>query len=672
MDFTALMFGISIIAILLFSGFTIAVQVLRERSLLAIVALTCSFGIAASMVLTNTLGYVLPIRVAFLVTFVILSFLSVILWLFPGENSIPSIETPPPFVMWTLGILSLVGAFTTARFSGSDPWAWVYYPLAATIMEGNFPIREPISPWNIAGYHYGPALLAAAFSSLTGFSLAVSYSIQPFFGIFGSIFAAAALLRHIGQSWKGVLLGSILAITASGFIWVKGIWFLRDLFQHFVLGHVLAHPFRGLAPTFGTNLAPSLLMVFGSRSYTLGIPLLYSLLYGLKRLFEIDGWRMIVWALICLLLSLAMALTIETSLVLFLPAIVAYVSVLWLLARRSEESPRTWKRVALLSAAVFVPALLIAIVQGGILTAARTQSLLGPSAFRFGFDGRIRYHSTGASVGVWEWPFLRDFGFPFLLFPFACIFFWRRRTTMSFALFLCIFAFIHFAVPFLVRYEVLLGAYQFLRIGYIFVSLSSLLIGAVIAQTLLQNKNRLRQVLGLLVVLSMVLASVFYTVTRITIPTMRLEAAPLFATMPPVSHEQEALYEWVRRNTGIDDYFYIRTISEEARYSEYEEGEQRDRILFMTYTGRFTIGPILWSAFPHQKIQWLERIENSCDLTAFDVLEIRYLVVETAERARWFAEHCTPSHWHLAYDGGGSTKPYPHIYKRTQAGQQGS
>lgn len=661
--------GVGFFSILCVFGFLVSTRFLRMRSLPAILGGTAIFGPALYLVLINALGYALPIQWAFLSGMFLLAaasiFLSVRIYrdgkFFIGDAP----ESPSHSTLFLLILAGLLGGLATARFLTSDPWVWSYLPLASTIKAGNFPVLEPANPWSLAGYHYGPQLFAAAFSSLTGNSVAAGFNVQPFFGAIGGLCFCAALVRAVTGSWRGSLLGSILAFAGAGCVWLYGFFLLGDLFDAYVLGEAIVVPFKWLAPTFSNTVNPSLFVLFGSRTYTFGFPLLFGMLYCVHHAFHLSAGRETGrWILACIVLSLALALTAETILVLMLPAALVYVAVLrWGMKQSDNDAGMPITRIAAIACAIFIPSIVIALVQGGILTTSLLGNTHTTDSMFLHVDGKIRITSPGETLALWEPRFWMVTGWPMILLPLVVWYWWRRRLQFPFILFVGILMLGHLTIPFFVRF--LREENQFLRLLHIGFSLSGFLIGVLLAQTWLISRSRMRRVLGALIVGSMLLSSAIYLVTRLALPNMRYEPdAPFFAPMPSITVQQEQLYEWVRTHTTLDDYFYIRTVKGHPNYLPEMVALQPDRIRFMAYTGRFSVGFLMWGSYEPGVMEAGEAIEERCDPEAFRTLRVRYLVIESEERARWFATSCDPRQWIVRYQEDASLSAYPRIYER--------
>jgi hypothetical protein len=651
--------------ILTLGGFGVLVsrRILGTQTMVLAVGVGSVFGEAMFIVLANTIAYIAPVTVAFGSAFLLLLLASIVL----AYDSVPSwrtVEMCPRWAWWVLASVVIVAALTNARFPGSDPWLWTHYPLPATIIAGNFPVMMPMNPDFPAGYHYAPALFAAATSVLTGFSIAASYAIQPLFGVVGILCIVAGVVYEWTRSWRTAVLTGVLAYAGSGFVWLKVAWFVRDLFQHFVFGPPLDVPFRALAGIFASNIVGGPHLDFGHRTFTLGIPFLFLFLLCLWSAPHAKNMsKRWAWIVSGVLTGAALALSMEASFLLLFPACALYTLVLFW--RKSDlPDANLWRTFALCAMSMLIPTLVIACVQGGVLSHLHTGVDVGSSAFRFWIDGRIP--SLTRRVGLWEWEAIRDFGLPFLLLPFTAWFVWGFRRKDPFPLFLLILLLGHVGAPATVRF--LPREDDMARLFYVAMSLANVLAGLFLAPVVFQNRRPLLRALGVLAVICLIAASMLYTIVRLILPTYRWESAPLVAGMFPATAAEEKMYAWVRENTTLADRFYTRTVFPPPDTPRMEVGDllhQPERILFMAGTGRFNLGPLTWGTFSESQIAAYHAIEERCDGGAFMDLRIRYLIVETSERAKWFGAHCTSASWSIRYNDGNGTMIYEYTPRPT-------
>lgn len=596
-------------------------------------------GPAAWMVLINALGFFLPVTAAAWTGLGILCLAGIVM----HTRATGHIGHPPPrWAAHIAGVVIALCAFAGMRFIGSDPWSWQHFPLAGTIAAGNLPPVTPIDPAHPLAYHYGPQLLAAAFSLVTHASLAAGFWSHPIIGSAGVILCAAGLTWRLTASWRAAVLGGVLALMGGGLSWLAAGSLITDLWTHFITGPALDAPFRNLTMLFDGNVATGLLPFFGHRSTAMGYPIVFALLLSIEHAMTTQT-RQWSWIITGIVLTLALALTHELSVIALPCCMLAGAAALACIGKRGHAG-----RLAMVTLSIFIPGILLSLVQGGVLS-----HLGGDGQFSFGFDGTVTYTSWGAKAGLFDLLLWKDFGLPVLLLPLAGFLAWKRRMTAPFLVVLTGIVIAHLLVPFFVQYNAIEGEMR--RLFYTAISIGAVLAGIAVDALLLSAKQRRMVLAGWLLIAGLLGSGIAYLPVRIAMPNLRFEHAPLFAGMPPVTDTQQALYAWVREHTTQDDWFFLRTNLEDFLDIGQDQAQQHDRMLFMTETGRFTLGQVIfWEHDP----EWLaatKRFEAACDPGTFRDLNLTYLVVETPDREQWFREHCDAQRWESVYIGNAET-----------------
>ncbi len=617
------------------AGFFTA-RLLKSNDVFAILGMTFVFGASVFLLVSNALAYALPIKQAFASTILLLAafdFLAV-----SRTSLIVKLTKPEKKAMWfLLGLTGIVG-LAYARYAGSDPWSWQHFPLASTIVAGNFPVMTPINPTQVLAYHYAPAFTAAGFTLLTGLPLTFGFALQPLVGVAGILFFVTSFVRSMTGSLRTAILSSVLALGGAGLMWLKSNELLA-LFQTFVLSQPQDHALRGIGNLAASPLTTSPLIFLGHRSTAMGFPLLYGLVWSLESYLRDRRIPLLVLGFI---FALALTLTMELAFVTLTTALLVTAFFYWL----SPKTHEMWRSLFLFGLFALVPALLLSSVQGGVLSGIGQSS--SPS-FGIHLSLRIIYDTFGSTITPWDIQFLRDFGLPLLLFPLALIFAWKKRKDQPVWLLLCVLALIHLALPFVVEYKLILGEMR--RAFYVSTSVFALLAGVFICTRLLSSKRRAFKIVGSGLIVAMLISSSIALVLRLVVPTGRLEKTSVFASLPPITESQMKLYEWVKTNTSLDDYFYVRNLTVDFEQLSDEGMQMRDRVLFTTYTGRFTVGPIIYWDYPAEWLALVDRAEKTCDVEVMRALHITYLLVEEGRR-EWFQKTCTASDWSLKYDSG--------------------
>jgi len=649
---------IGLLVLLGLFGFATAIYVLRLRGP-AVLMLACTLGPVFLLVGANSLGYLLPIRAALVIVPTLMLIWTVIVFgLAKRDRQLITIQSAfaGPSRAAYLAIIGaiLLGGFAYARDGGSDLWTPAYLAVPAQIMEGNFPVRDPVNPWDAYGYHYGPALLSAAMSFLTGLPVMAATVPQPLMAAAGIVLGAAAIAWKVTGSGRAAAVSGVLAFMGAGLFWLYGIYLIQDVFSHYLLHQPIVPDtetaLRWLTPTIRLMHAQSLLAILGHRPIALGAGLLFPFLYLLLEAFSVKKitacWP---WVLLCILYGAGIALCLETSFAVLYAATGLFIGLLLFCALRRQETDLHWKQSASIAGCIFLPLLVLAFFQGGVLSVHDGDAT--SASFAVGFDGRL--HIDGGpmqeTIALWEPLFLRDFGLQIGLMAWGIVYAWKRKKTSSFLLFLGLLAGLHFLIPVFVRF--LPRAHEMNRFFFVAFGLSSILIGIVLSEKLLASSSRLKRNTGYALLTCLLFAGILNAAVRITFPSLRAQASPLFPTLPSISSSQEVMYRWISSHTTIDDYFYLHSGSRLPG---------SERALFAYHVGRFVIETSY--AKPKAIIEPLTRIEEQCDIKAVQGLSIRYLVIENAERAEWFSAHCTPSDWTVQYDGAAAGKTYPRIF----------
>lgn len=630
------------------AGYTLGAVVLGWNNRFAVIGMMFIGGMTLLMIAVNMLGHLFPIQIAIQLGFVLLLLFDLVgLVHFFCSRKKPK-DIPPQWATWTLLCVAVCAGLVGARFLGSDHMIWTHFPLPATIMHGNFPVMEPMNPWQIVGYHYIPALFVTIVSSLTGLSLAASYAWQPLVGAGAMLFFAAALARKLGASWKVAVIVGILAYAGDGLTWLKGFFLAQDLWQHFILGQAVDVPFGNLTPSLtGWSIARYL----GHRPTTLGVPLFFAALYCMADILSTEANNRMKKVVITLcIFLLAIALTTETTYALFGFGAVLYLLCGFTTSRKNIAS----SRVSLLwIIGAMALSLIIARFQGGLLTAFPQGD--SPS-FTLALDGRLYTYASERFIMLWDIRVWRDFGFPVLLLPFALFFAWKKWRTQPFLLLIGYLVLLHLIVPFIVRYIPRpTDMYHMFHAG---IALASFLVGYWLLTDFMPEHRR-NTIAGWVIIVCMLITSTSYLLVRGFTPNFRFQPEPLFAHMPAITPEQREMYDWVRRNTTQKDWFYTGSLL--APPANDEEDQQGDRVWFMAHTGRFTIGPMSWDNTTESTKEKLRTIEATCDLIVMNELQIHYLLVETDERLQWFQKHCNEADWELVYQG---VPGFPRIYEQ--------
>ena len=485
-------FLVGFLVILMWFGYGAATHGLGLKNPVAIVGISATFGTATYMVLANAFGYLFGVPWSFWIALGTLGCFAVMCCVIPQGLCTAGKEKTdvmcsfgiPSRTWWTLLPIALMSGIAAARYLTSDPWAWSYLPLIATIAEGNFPVHEPMNPANLATYHYGPQLFAAAISSVAGTSIATALNIQPFIGTFGTLFLGAALARPYTKTWSGATLPAVLLLGASGLQWFNGGAFLHALGACLTGGECTRSSFGTLTTLFTNIFGQSLLQVFGSRTYTLGIPFILGFLFCMQQLLtEVSRKNRMCTTAIAIVWLLALGLTMESAFVVLGAAMILWCTYLFcdLELDTGIHRCRIWGTYA----AIFIPSTILVAIQGGVITAGLLGNEGGTASFAWN-DGTLPlYFPGGGYIPWWHWNVLRDLGLPFLLLPVSGIWCWRMRQKFPLLILLWLFAAFHGVLPLVIRY--LPRHNEMLRLLHVAQGFSGFIVGIMLLNTFLRS-----------------------------------------------------------------------------------------------------------------------------------------------------------------------------------------
>ena len=625
---------------------------------MAALAMGSAFGLATWLFLMNVLAYLLPVPAAITASILLIICADGIL-LFSGRNERLREHPPLKIAAVVFAIIALAG-LAYARDPGSDAWAWTHFPLASTILQGNFPIHDPSVPWDILAYHYGPALLAAGMTHLTGATLAAAYAVQPVLNIAAIVLFAATIAWRMTRSWPAAAVSGALALGGAGLFWLHGFYLIGDLWNFYVLHEPIVPagetPFRWLAHAVRILYASPPLMQMNHKPIGMGIAFLFGFLFCvIETLDRGDRHRhRALWSLAAVIFGAGVALTLETSLAATAAASTAFIVLLALGEMRNPIEKSRWLKVGAPLIAVIALTLIIAKMQGGVLSVLRND--VGAQSFAFGFDGRIHFDGgpmeTRDTIALWEWRFFREYGIHMFLLLAALVYGWKNRREHPGLLFLCLIAGVHFAIPLFVRF--LPREHEMNRLFFPAFGVSSLIIGIFLWETCFKNKKTWKRIAATVCIAAMLVASAAHIPVRLLFPTLRIERTSLFPSLPTASAEEHALYAWVKGRTTLNDIFFAPPTS---------KGDFPKRaVAFATHTGRFTTGASTFVPPSKEILPDFTAMVERCDSAAMKRLSVHYAVLLTQDDETWFKKTCTSKAWKAVY----SEKALPQVLEFVQ------
>jgi hypothetical protein len=241
-------------------------------------------GMAALMAIANELRFFFEMRLALWTTYKILLLLTLLMAVLPSRPPWPrfprSVKAP-----WKLFLIS-IGALCAAAYFGipaqqgilNDAW-WFHYPTSLQIQAvERFPLFHVFAPDTPLFYHYGPDIIAAAWSFL------LEIPVQSAFAIYIIILApctfllAFALIERLARNFWSAILGSTFLVVGGN---------LRFLL--FVSGNYFNAV--GAMRVFNSQIIQGMLQMMFTPSHTFGLPLVLIAVLLYRRTSVSPSWR---------------------------------------------------------------------------------------------------------------------------------------------------------------------------------------------------------------------------------------------------------------------------------------------------------------------------------------------------------------------------------------------
>lgn len=230
-------------------------------------------------------------------------------------------------------------------------------PVISSIVAGNFPILNPTNPLELTthyNYHYGIYLLAAALVTVTHMSNTIVLDIVSSITFIGTFFLFLGLANIFLRSTKHAITTTILGLMSGGFAFI-----VTDNIDRaaFFSNDYMPFLYSGYAPLF--HLLYPITFVY----IPLTIVFLILLQHIVRQASRFNLWFTYIFPA---LLLASFALVGEAGFLVLIPTLLVFYALKWLLDTPGDRKAiiRGCSRVAI----IFIIALSIAAVQGGVIT----------------------------------------------------------------------------------------------------------------------------------------------------------------------------------------------------------------------------------------------------------------------------------------------------------------
>ena len=417
------------------SGFLLVYFAFGLRSLTAAVATALPIGLAATLLVANLFAYVIGTPRA--LTWGLLAVLAVAITIALARRHYykplqPLSRRDGGLFFGAALLLFILSAVNYAVYPVWD--YYLHFWLANTIRFGNFPVMAPGAPMLVAEYHYGGAFIAAILSHIGQLDSAISFFILTPFAAMTAYLTASVLAARILKNIRFGLLAGLFFSFGAGLTFliapVRNIqlrWFAPT---SAAAEEILVDSLASITPTgfaaFPLYLTqPHYLIAW---AVLLSVIILATHFTSPARHMEAPFIRRIQWIMLGVLFA-SVAL-IESSV--FALGLIGWgaFALWWTVTKRKFSYIGSYVLAA-------TPAALIAVFQGGFLTAVLLHSPAGGTGLGTAFDFTFlplpsRFgppHLQSAFPPSWATIYLVMFGLPLLAAPALLI--WALRSKHS-------------------------------------------------------------------------------------------------------------------------------------------------------------------------------------------------------------------------------------------------
>src|SRR3989344_3642251 len=267
-------------------GCLIVLHALPERRKLAILPLGLLIGLFGYTTALNALGFFVPVQTAMWSLYAVFG-ASAMMWFLPRtharlkETSVPVCTAKQAWILLSVAAcVALLSGVVALRSQHADDLSLTHTSLAATIVEGNMPVRDPSAPDELVEYHYVPELFAATFFVIAGLPLWLGYDLQILL-FSGLTILIAFLLAHelTGGRFRNALITAALLFYGGGFAWLNLLNGIQPLWSRFVSGQAAEHPWLFLNDAVNPAWNLPFPLFIHNHTPAVGFPLLLLILF---------------------------------------------------------------------------------------------------------------------------------------------------------------------------------------------------------------------------------------------------------------------------------------------------------------------------------------------------------------------------------------------------------
>lgn len=460
-------------------------KILKQNEIYLLVPTSIILGMSAFVLSSNIFAYFLSISSAFILTLVLFLIFGILLY-FKDNKSVLTVGIEKKYLLYLILIsISLAFIYGLIFFSNNVFDEGIHRIYSVSIVNENFPVRDPSNFDYSVQYHYGFSMLIAGVSIVSGLSIIRSVDVGMLFLIIPVFWMVFALVYGMTKNYGMGFLSAWLFFFAGGFRYLTVFGDL-DYSKIYLVDY-----FRQIAHLFFSNIPNSKILGPGY-FHPYSIDTYANLLYHPPTVMVMPIVLLIVWLLykkrsfsgnkniLNVVIGALIGLTALVSEDKFLVIIASLgIFAVWKIFSQKIFKVREFVNKFLSQyGVIFLTSITLAVLQGGILS-DMFKSTLGISklnlvesistvstvTFRY-IPGIISTSGFYPFTELYSWIFLiTEWGIPILLFPFILFYVYKKRNEDYYFLILMIL--IGFAVSFFINYSAWPAVfYRFATTGY--------------------------------------------------------------------------------------------------------------------------------------------------------------------------------------------------------------
>jgi len=422
-------------------GFVSLSRLLKIRSLILLIPLSVSFGIAAYAFTCHILSFLIGTQKAAWLALFIMIIKTIFIFITNRKDSSVIEKEINTIQLITVNIIAITICFLTfmavSKFGTFDRESHI--PIAMTMFHNDvYPPRDCFRADYVLFYHYGGDLLAGAVQYITNLDISTSYELIATILSGTTFLSFFALCWLLTSSFKTSLIAGFCAYFGGGLLWLDAA--IRYLTKNFPPGAANWSPlqtFLNLGIHGGINNAPSVLTFIST--FDLGNPLLICSLILFWKMIQGGGIKSSIYFIFFLTTTLfILYLTADWLYITFWVTVLLFTFFLW----------KDNKKQFIISTFIilFISIVLNKTIGNTLFLQDPTQNLGRTNIFDVGIKeqlfsvvswGRVTsYVMNYQTISCFSWDFICELGLSLFLFPIALIYLIRTKSRLAYLLFL--------------------------------------------------------------------------------------------------------------------------------------------------------------------------------------------------------------------------------------------